>query len=620
MLNRLYFWSIIFSFVLFSCSSEENNPVEEENNLNPVSIILNIAENTVLSAEEITVTLSEEVDISRLEVFLDNQNIHTFSAPPYNFILDAENFDDGEHKLKVAVYLNGTNVASKTIIVKVDNMGPQLFIDAIAANELICNEVRLSPKISDIVSGVKSLTVFLDDFLLLESVNITDFSFILNPEELPTGNGNLKFIMEDDLGNISRDSIDILVGKKIIDINFPKDFMRKGVEKIHIVLSDSDGNFIDSHTHSSGEIETLEFCSFAEIDQNSEFILTFIHDFNNSIFNFYIYNHLTKNMLGSEINLNKTSGGLQHVILKLDVPFYEDGHQMRANGPWNSLIYYNNQFSGHVSTAFSNELSTNKTFISYFDKNIEDSYQWAWIADLQLRTALILNDFTKTSVMASTFDINSGLQSPLIKITGYENEAMYKARTGHLLYSDYLEGGTSYINTKKYYFADIFEYYTYWGQVANYTWEGSGRLPSKVTIPDASINYSFSNGQVRFTGLPEYEVGRIRLTGIRTGGTSNTAENPSVKVEFIFDGQKSDVILPKIPEGIFPSAVTQMFANKSFEIKQGAAENYSAFSTYGDYISGVLVPSVPFYIASPFKERIFKSEGPQWLPANEFPF
>ncbi|WP_339706163.1 Ig-like domain-containing protein [uncultured Kriegella sp.] len=617
--NRPHFWSIFFFIVLFSCSSEENNTaIEEENNLNAIAITLDITENTVLSNQEITVTLSTEIDISRLEIFLDDQNIENFLAPPYNFILDIETLDEGEHKLKVAVYSNGKRVASKTITVKIDNIGPQLSIDSIAANELICNKIRVSPRISDIVSNVKSLAVFLDDILVSERDNSTDFSFILNPEELPAGEGNLKFISEDDHGNISRDSIDIAIGEKIMAINFPKDFMRKGIEKIHIVISDSDGNFIDSRTHSSGEIETLEFCSFAETNENSEFILTFIHDFNNTIFNFYVYSNLSKGMLGNAINLNKTSGGLSPASLKLDVPFYEDSYQMRASGPWNSLIYYNGKFSGHVSTKFSNELATNKTFISYFNKNIADSYQWAWITDLQSRTTLAPEDFTKSRVTAATFEIDSGFLSPIMKITGYENEAMYSARTGHLLYSDDLEGPTSSI--KKYYFADIFDYYTYSGQVANYTWEGSGKPPSRITIPDASIDYSFSNGQVRFTGLPEYEVGRIRLIGIRTGGAVLTAENPSVRVELIFDGQQNEVILPQIPEGIFPSAVTQMFANKTFEIKQGAAENYSAFSTYGDYISKVLVPSVPFYIASPFKERVFKSEGPQWLPTNEFPF
>ena len=92
------------------------------------------------------------------------------------------------------------------------------------------------------------------------------------------------------------------------------------------------------------------------------------------------------------------------------------------------------------------------------------------------------------------------------------------------------------------------------------------------------------------------------------------------RMEFIFDGQNTNPTIPEVPEGLFPEAVTEMFANKYFEITQGAAENYSVFTSYQEYIQNVLVPSVPFYIASPFKERVFKSQGPQWLPANEFPF
>ncbi len=620
---RFTFIIILTYLILFSCSTDENSPTEEiqeevQDDFNSTSIELNITENQVIASTEISITISGKVDVSRLEILFDNESLQNFSVAPYSFTLDAKKFDDGDHILKIDVYGKSEKIASKTINVKIDNNGPILILEAISQNELICSELKLSPQISDVVSAVKGVKIYMDSLLLLEKENISDFTFALNPEILPTGNANLKFIMEDEQGNISRDSIDIAIAKKILDLNFPKDFMRKGVEKIHVVLSDNEGKFLDSRTHSSGEIENLEFCIFENIEEDTEFMLTFVHDFENSIFNFYVYSNLTKSMLGNEINLKQTSGGLSHASIKLEVPFYEDGYQMRASGPWQSINYYNGEFSGHVSTRFSNELATDKTFISYFNSDIEDSYQWAMIQNIQNRTALQPEDFNSTNVTKHTFDINRRFQRPLLKITGYENEAMYRARSGHLLYSDYLEGSSSF--TREYTYADIFDYTSFWGQTANYTWEGSGIPPTTVTIPDATVDYSFYNGEISFTGLSGFEVGRIRLVGIQSGSGYITPENPSVRMEFIFDGQSTNISLPQIPEGLFPAAVTQTFDNKAFEIKQGAAENYSAFTTYSEYISNVLVPSVPFYVASPFKERIFKSEGPQWLPANEFPF
>jgi hypothetical protein len=355
-----------------------------------------------------------------------------------------------------------------------------------------------------------------------------------------------------------------------------------------------------------------------ELNPDTEFTISFIEDFDNTIFNFYVYNNLTLNMLGDEITLNQKSGGLSPAILNIEVPFFEEGYQMRASGPWNSLIYYNGKFSGHVSREFSNDLATNKTFISYFNSNIGNSYQWALISDIQNRITLVEEDFSNANVVTNSFDLNRTYQSTLVKITGYENDAMYRARSGHLLYADYLKPSGSYTN--EYIFPDMFDHTTYWGQLLNYTFEGSGTIPAIITVPDATVDYSFINQQLSFTGLPNFEVGRLRLVGTSSGTGLLTPENPSVRMEFIFDGQNTNPVIPEIPEGLFPEAVTAMFANKSFEIKQGAAENYSAFTSYQEYIQNVLVPSVPFYIASPFKERVFKSEGQQWLPANEFPF
>ena len=95
----------------------------------------------------------------------------------------------------------------------------------------------------------------------------------------------------------------------------------------------------------------------------------------------------------------------------------------------------------------------------------------------------------------------------------------------------------------------------------------------------------------------------------------------NINVEFIFDGQSTEVILPKIPESLLPQSVVEAFANEKLEPMQGASEHYEGFNSYGDYITRVFVPSIPFYVASPFKERVFKSSlSGQWLPSGEFPF
>ncbi|MDX1699116.1 MAG: hypothetical protein R3250_00795, partial [Melioribacteraceae bacterium] len=425
-------------FLLIACTDEDSSAEKEKEIIQNILIELNIENDVVITSEEITITLTGDALISKLEVLMDNDIIHDFNAPPYTLTVETQQYEDGEHTFRVNAYADGKIIGTKTITIKIDNKGPILILDSISENEIICDEIQLSPSITDLVSNVEQLQVYLDDLLLLEKENTTDFTFSLNPQELPTGMGNLIFVMEDALGNVSKDSIAIGIANKFFKINFPNDFMRKNVEKVHVVISDIDGNYIDSKTHESGEIETLSFCTTEELNDNTEFTISFIHDFDNSIFNFYVYNNLTLNMLGNEITLNQKSGGLSPAFPKIEVPFFEAGYQMRAAGPWNSLIYYDDELSGHVSTAFSNDLATNMTFISYFNSDIENSYQWAFISDIQNRTSLVQEDFSNANVVTNTFDLNKRFQRPLVKITGYENEAMYRDRSGHLLYADYL--------------------------------------------------------------------------------------------------------------------------------------------------------------------------------------
>ena len=159
------------------------------------------------------------------------------------------------------------------------------------------------------------------------------------------------------------------------------------------------------------------------------------------------------------------------------------------------MVYYNNSFSGHVSTVFTNNIGTKKTFISYFHSSVRDSYQWAFIEDIENRTDLLADDFSNDQVVKGVFQINGTFANPLFEIRGYESQEHYFASYGHQLYKDYL----SYdLGNRNYYYPDIFEYITYAGQVANYTWEGSGLPPEEINVPGSSVDYSFENNTIFF--------------------------------------------------------------------------------------------------------------------------
>jgi len=604
-------------FLLFSCTSDETPPEDEKEIIQDVLIELNIENDVVVSSDEIVITVTGDAPISNLEVLLDSGLLQNFSAPPYSLIIDPSNYEDGAHTLEVAVYSNGEKVGSKTITIKIDNSGPSLVLTNIRNNEVICDEISITSQINDAFSEVEKIEVYLDETLLFESFEASNSTFSLTPDQHPAGDSNLKFVMEDELGNISKDSINIKIGKKILAINFPDNFARNGTDTMHVILSDANGKFLDSKTH-SGQMETLEFCSSEEFGNDTEFMLSFVGDFQESIYGFTVYSNLTKNILGGDITMPARTAGVQPAFPDLDVSFYDNNYYMRGTPPWGSMIYHSQTFSGHVSRTFSNAaLGTNKTFIQYYNKFQENDYQWAFIEDIHTRFSLEAEDFTSDNVIHGSIAVNGSFLRPFMSIHGYENEAHYNALSGHMIYwnPSLLGNSTGY----NYSYANIFDFMVYSFKVKNYTIEGAGAPPASVTVPNSSIDYTYLGDTFSFTGLPQYEVGRLRLKGTNSGQI--TTENPLVNMEFIFNGESTQVILPEIPDGLFPAETKEVFDTKAFEVVQGAAENYSSLIDYGDYISKVLVAGKPFFKVADKRERIFKSSvGTQFLPTNEFPF
>ncbi|MEL6918240.1 MAG: Ig-like domain-containing protein, partial [Bacteroidota bacterium] len=499
--------SIIYCFIallFFSCSSEEDSspiePAGEENgNLNESNILISLVENAIVSSEEISITISKDVDISSLEVFLDNELVKRFTAPPYSFTLDAESYSDGNHSLKVEVYSNQVKTASRTINIKTDNNGPLLALDGIANDEIICSEITVEPQITDIVSDIKHVEVFLDDIPIFET-NGSDFTFHLNPTDFTLGHKNLKFVMEDVIGNISMDSVRVGIAKKIIGISFPDDFVRVNTDKVHAILSDAEGNFLDRVTHSSGKAETLEFCSLQEFEDHTEFILTFVEDFQDVIFGFYVYGNLTKAVLGDQITFSSRAGGLSSASVNLDIPSYEDGFYVRSSSVWSSMIYTNDAFSGHFSTSFTKEdLGIDKAFVQYFHPDLGRSYQWAFVEDIHTKFSLEASDFTSADVIHSFLSVNGSNLDPFLSIHGFDNETRYNAMSGHLIYWN---PSLNRINGYDYSYADIFDHIVYSARVSNYAVQGAGAPPASITVPGTTIDYGFMNNQLTFSGLP----------------------------------------------------------------------------------------------------------------------
>ncbi|WP_421802498.1 hypothetical protein [Flagellimonas sp.] len=609
------FFSIFFIFFL-GCSEQESNDAppdidNQEINLDPQDIELSIQDGAYLEDEEILIGLPEGLNYGLIKVYVNSEVILELPKGELIFRVTPENFNDGIVEMKIEIIGNGKVIGTKVANIKIDNNGPQVDFGILIEDSSICEGLSLPLNISDQISEITSIKAFwgqeeIEQFSPMDS----DFSFEFDSSKLGIGEQYLKLELEDARNNITVDSILVKLAKKITQINFPDGFVRPGVDEIHVILSASDGSFINSVTHSSGLAETLPICSDIEIGEADEFILTFVSDFEDVVYGIYPYHNLTLDAVGSEINLAKRSGGLSPGTVNIELPDYKEGDYIRASGQWSSALnYQGNILSGHFSRNYTLEsLGSNKFFIMNFNPDIIESYKWAFIEDPHTVFKLEDKDFSANDVINSNIEMVGTNLDPFLAVYGFENETHFDAMVSHMIYWN---PRLNRFNGYDYSYANIFYDVLYSIKVSNYSIEGIGAPPSTVTVPNSSIDYSFQNNTLSFSGLPNFEVGRAQF---------RNTDNAHIFVEMYFNGASSDIVMPEMPE-FLGNQVTDIVNGGALDIVQCVAEDYTYINNYKEYITNIVVPSIPFYKVSPSRERIFKSSvSTSLLPMTEFPF
>ncbi len=610
--------SILFSIlcILFflRCSKQEGEDNQTEGEtviLNSGDIEVSIDENAYLKAEEIAIDLPEGLDYSSIRIYLDSKLVLDLPKGELQFELTPENIPDGVVEMKIEIIDNESIIGSKTINVKIDNNGPSVDFGTLLEDSFVCGGGSIPLEVSDEVSKVASVIAYWGQEEIGQlSQRDSNSSFEMDFSELSLGERYLKLEMEDERNNRTVDSVLVKLAKKITQINFPEGFVRPGIDEIHVILSDSDGAFISSVTHSSGVAESLSICSTVEFDQSSEFILTFVSEFESALYGIYPYHNLTLALMGNEINLPQRSAPKSTSTVEIELPDSQQGDYVRASGQWSSALnYQGNILSGHFSRNYMVEsLGSNNFFVMNFNPDIRDSYKWAFIEDPHTFFKLEDKDFSVDNVYRSQLNIVGTSLSPYLAVYGFENESHFNSLITHMLYwNPSLNRNNGY----DYSYADIFYDVLYSIKVSNYSIEGLGTPPTTVSVPNRLIDYTFQDNMLQFSGLSDFEVGRAQF---------RNTEDAHILVEMYFDGMSTEVVVPEMPE-FLGSKVTDIVNNGALEIRQCVVENYINISDYEAYITNIAMPSIPFYKVSPSRERIFKSSvSTSLLPMMEFPF
>ncbi len=606
---------LLLIMMVMSCSK---SPEEvEEVTLDPQFIQFSFTSGDVITNNMISVNITDPVDVSSVQFFVDGNLKTTATSSPYTYTFDDMEFQDGSYDLRVVVLLAGGSSTPKEAEFKIDNNGPFLTNLNIMANQALCGPIGLQSTVEDIVSDISRVELFINGTSVYQTSNSSQVFFNLNPDNYATGDGTLRFVLEDVLGNVSEEEYDVQFGKQVISLRYPGNFVRDNVEKLIIVLSDANGDFLDSQQYSN-TTENITFCSPAITTDDTEFMLTFFEVFEDSLYNVYNYSGLTKNTLGNLISFSERPLTESFASVNVDTSNLSLGGNPWASGTGYSIVTIGDSFDGTLTTDYGQGgLGTNNTFVQIATpNNAAGNYQYAFIQDLQDMTSFSNSDFTTNNVSTHNYSFNNAPGFKLVRMYGYENETLRAAFSGHNIFSE--SQNTSSTNSAIAY-ADIFDSYFYSIKGQNYYVEGTGALPTNVTIPGSTISHSLSGDQVMFQGLPNYEVGKIVIRRQQTGAASS--DDPSVTLNFIFDGSRTSVVIPKIPEGIFVGEVTNIFNNATFTEVQAVAENYEGFNDFEDYLREVFINSKPFILTSNKRERIFDSSvSSQILPIYEYPY
>jgi len=612
-MKKNHFIKLLFLLIItFSCS---NDDLVSEPILEASGIALNFSALDILSQKTISITFEKDVTIDSIRILVDNVIEKRMYTPPYEYNLKGSNYSDGEHLFKINAYQKNNAPVSKSVKFRADNNGPFISNKRIDPNQIICDEIIFNPVIEDAVSIVKNVKFLINDIIVSE-VQDTNYSFKITPNLYPEGTAELKFIMEDNAGNSSSDSIEVQIKKPLIKINLPDQFTRASVEKLIIILSDSQGNYIDSKQYND-QAETLDFCQ-STIDPDTQYMLTFFEIFDNSIYNVFCYNNLSKNKIGNEITLKARPLTSAYAVINLSTNNLNLDGNIRATGQGYSMVNINDNLNGTLTTSYTNNLGSPKTLITAHN-NQTNAYKWAFMEHLENVSKLEASDFTSDNVTTNSIELNTSVNHQFLKIYGFENTELMNVFSGHDLFQSKMSQISSQVY--KYYFPAIFNDYFYSFSTNNYYKEGLGLPPQSLNIPELSIDFSLTGNQINFQGISNYEVGKVRLKNQPQTGVNLSNDNPSIILEFIFDGSINTIVIPTIPADLFEGDIHKIFNNAEFLPVQAIAENYVSYNSYTDYLQHVFINSNPFFLSSSSRERVFKSTmSSHILPVWEYPY
>lgn len=187
------------------------NTVASDTQAPSVSISGLVSGSVIKGLTSINVSASDNVAVSRVELYAGASLVGSDTLAPYSFSLDTAVIADGNLTLTAKAYDAAGNGASSSVTVSVrntsDSIAPVISITNPLPGSVIKTNTTIQASASDNVA-VASMTLFVDG-AVKASVSASSLSYSLNPRKMSSGVHTIRVDATDSSGNVSTKSIQV---------------------------------------------------------------------------------------------------------------------------------------------------------------------------------------------------------------------------------------------------------------------------------------------------------------------------------------------------------------------------------------------------------------------------
>lgn len=554
-------------------------------------------------------------ELASINVLVNGEPVSYIQENQYSFNLDTSNLQDGENELRIQVSDLAGNTTSFTITFLVDNTGPQIELESLTPDMIIDEKLTLNPMVTDDFSEVDSLQLYFRDNLIHEFDVTTGVSFDFNPDLFELGEGEIKFIATDSLGNKTIAIWSISLRRLLFTLTVPEDYLSYNISASHFVLaSNLDGSIIDFKrlTHDSRQIKLYATENFA-VDQ--EYILTFaslgqggVASYLYSVSNVSIENFKTLEL--QTPNRYTGDGGKYYPINNFPeaINIYTSGrdYHFTSNEAGDKLIT-NYTASNHAFNQGPIYLYGYNPFTNFYNYQLVER-------PLPSEYEIDYNDFIQSGLQEKQINTTPSdyiMNSRSLTIYGFYNEDDDKNDLFNQIWS--YGFGSNVANGYIYKLNSMFSSYAYDLVIGDYQSKGSGIPQDNVIIPNWGVNYEFQDNSISL--LIEgsgHTVGEVYINGGYDIGVPH-------EWNLFFDSSKtSSITLPKIPEDLNSFPIYDIYLNNQIELYRVALRKYETFDNYNGFLNNVIKSNKAFIKASPRFESIYNGLSTQHFANKDY--